>query len=337
MRPSRFLFVALPCLVIATACSSLNVGGPSADAGADGPKENTAAPVDALDDPTHPGIGACSSAFTKSEIEDALELARDFRQSCHELVVCGGLAAKASLSIESIFLNLALGKATGNGDFTYLGQGKYALSSTVTGTSMELQFALGFDTTFGKRGDPIPFDLFAVDSYFKGVQASASAYVNPRGESGYKIGIAFTGVAQGAELLGLGPSPASPLKLDAGEISSALGKVLVSSRIHVDDQQGPHGHFVYDLTSDPQPMGPMAGGEPLPMKLASVAGDRTDNGQKLTVTGWNIAYLNTSASGFMNGTIAFDVTPGSGAKLFPYGVTFVYPNRKTPDVSLSCK
>jgi hypothetical protein len=314
------------------ACSALNIGV-AQDGGVDaGPQENTAPPVDALTDPKHPGIELCSSKLTTNEVEDNLEIARDFKESCHELVVCGGLAAQASVSIQGLFLNVALGKLTGSGNFTYVGAGKYKTNNTLTGTSMDLTFALGFDTSFGKKGDPIPFDLFSVDSYFKGAQITASAFVNTKGESGYSLGFGFTGVGPAVELLGLGAQPASPLKVDSKAISDSLGQILLSAKVHVDDTQG-HAHFVYDLTAPPAPMGPMSGGTPLPMNLDGVTGARADLGQTMTVSKWDIRFLNTSASGFMDGTIAFDI---KGGTLFSYGATFEYPRRKTPDVTLVC-
>ena len=71
----------------------------------------------------------------------------------------------------------------------------------------------------------------------------------------------------------------------------------------------------------------------LPMNLDGVTGARADLSQTLTVSKWDIRFLNTSSSGFMDGSIAFDI---AGPTLFPYGATFEYPRRKTPDVSLVC-
>ena len=51
------------------------------------------------------------------------------------------------------------------------------------------------------------------------------------------------------------------------------------------------------------------------------------------MTTWVIRYLDTSIGGYMDGTIAFDVTGGTP---FEYNSTFVYPRRKSPDVSLGC-
>ena len=61
-------------------------------------------------------------------------------------------------------------------------------------------------------------------------------------------------------------------------------------------------------------------------------GGRADTMQTIAIKKWEINYLDTGHSGFMNGTISFGVT---GGKL-PYTATFHYPNRKTPDVTLAC-
>jgi hypothetical protein len=63
-----------------------------------------------------------------------------------------------------------------------------------------------------------------------------------------------------------------------------------------------------------------------------VTGSRADTMQTLTITKWEINYLDTGSTGYMDGTIGFAV---KGGKL-GYSTTFVYPRRKEPDVTLAC-
>ena len=61
-------------------------------------------------------------------------------------------------------------------------------------------------------------------------------------------------------------------------------------------------------------------------------GSNATTGQSLAITQWKIDYLDTGHSGYMDGTIAFDIKSGK----MPYHVTMNYPRRKEPDITLAC-
>jgi hypothetical protein len=308
-------------------CSAL---GGSGAANANAPKENDSQPVDALENPAHPGLEACTATVTTNTVEDSLEIARDFKESCHELVVCGGLSASLSTTLISVLINAAAGSDTNAKGFIFDGKGTYATTQAAVGTKMDVQLLLGADTTFGKRGDLITFDLFSLDSYFTGAKITATASVDLTGKATTSLGVAFTGKGKGFELLGLGDA-ASPITIDAQKIADALGLIQLVTKIHVDDTQG-HSTFVYDMDSPPVTVGAISKGDPIPMQLKGVTGARQDLGQTLTITQWDIRYLDTSASGFLDGTIGFSIKGGT----LPYTSTFSYPKRKAPDVILAC-
>ncbi|HZU84899.1 MAG TPA: hypothetical protein VE987_18335, partial [Polyangiaceae bacterium] len=132
-------------------------------------------------------------------------------------------------------------------------------------------------------------------------------------------------------LLGLGKNPSSPLTVNADAIAAALGQIRVQTHIHQNDMQM-HSLFTYDVTGPAQSLSSALSGDPVPFMLAGVMGGRADLMQTISLTTFQINYLDTGSSGYMNGTIGFAV---KGGKL-PYKVTFVYPNRKEPDVTLAC-
>src|ERR1700736_952495 len=72
-------------VALVVGCSGGLGGGGSASTN-HAPPENTAPPVDALTDPAHPGLEACAGSVSSSDLNDALEVASDFKQSCHELI-----------------------------------------------------------------------------------------------------------------------------------------------------------------------------------------------------------------------------------------------------------
>jgi hypothetical protein len=334
-RLMRFHFCSEGFMSLLRALAFLGLGlmGCSALGGtgnANAPKENDAQPVDALENPAHPGLEACSAGVTTNTVEDSLEIARDFKESCHELIVCGGLSASLSTTLISVLFNAAVGSDTNAKGFTFDGKGTYSTTQASVGTKMDVQLFLAADTSFGKRGDLITFDLFSIETYFTGAKLTATASVDLAGRATTNLGITFTGKGKGFEILGLG-DVSSPFTIDAQKIADALGMIQLRTKIHVDDKQG-HATFVYDLDSPPVTIGAISKGEALGMQLKGVTGARADLDQTLTITQWDIRYLDTSASGFLDGTIGFAINGGR----LPYTSTFSYPKRKAPDVVLAC-
>src|SRR5436305_802119 len=102
-------------------CSAMNNSGGSG--GSNAPPENTSAPTDALSDPAHPGLDACKANVDSNLLENSLEIASDFKESCHELVVCGGLSASLSTALISVIINAAAGGGASPSGFTFDGKG----------------------------------------------------------------------------------------------------------------------------------------------------------------------------------------------------------------------
>jgi hypothetical protein len=292
-----------------------------------GPPENKTAAVDALEDPKHPGLEACRGSISSGDLESNLEIARATRESYHEMVVCGGLNASISITLIQIMISSAAGKDTNPSGFTFNGTGMWS-----AGTQMDVSFHLGFDTKFGKAGDLITYNLFKLDTFFTGATIKATASVNTSGQTTTSLSMAFTGLGPGIELLGLGPEPKSPIVIDAGKIAESLGKIVLKSKIHIDDKKV-NSHIKYELETLPMTLGQITAGEPTVNKLLNVSGERPDVGQKMTVTTFGIDYRDIG-SGYLDGKIEVDIT---GGPFFPYSVTYTYPRRNAPDVALSCE
>lgn len=291
-----------------------------------GPPENKSPAVDALEDPRHPGLEACRGSISSGDLESNLEIARATKESYHEMVVCGGLNASISITLIQIMISAAAGKDTNPSGFVFDGSGRWS-----AGTQMDVTFHLGFDTKFGKVGDLITYNLFKLDTFFTGATIKATASVNTKGEATTSLTMAFTGLGPGIELLGLGPEPKSPIVIDAGAIAASLGKIQLFSKVHIDDKKV-NSHIKYELETLPMTLGQITAGEPAVMKLLNVSGERPDVGQKMTVTNFGIDYRDIG-SGYLDGKIEVDMT---GGPFFPYSVTYTYPRRNAPDVSLSC-
>lgn len=285
-------------------------------------QENPAAPVSALDDPTHPGLEACTNA----QVESELQLAVDFKDSCHEMVICGGLSMAFVSTLVSVLFNSASGNATEADGFRYVGEGRYA-----AGTQMELTLTLGKDTSFGKAGDVIDFDVFQLANYFTKATVTAKASVNTSGESTTTVNATYEGAQNGAELLGLEAGGSGELHLDLNEIANSLSEhVLIETRILMQDSRD-SSTVSYQLYAPPTKLGVYFSNGPMDMQLIDVAASST-TGQVMTVTNWAMEYKTVSGGGTLDGKIDFEVRGGS----FDYAAHFVYPHRKEPDVTLNC-
>jgi len=283
--------------------------------------ENTAPPVNALDDPAHPGIEACATG----DVEAELQIARDFEDSCHEMVVCGGLSAAFTITLVEVLVNAASGSSTSPSGFVYVGKGRYA-----AGTQMEITLKLAKDTSFGKAGDVIDFDLFDVTSYFTSAKLQASASVSTSGEAKTSLSIEFEGTGKGFELLGLEAGADGSIQTDLATISKNLGaSILVETKILMNDVRE-SSTISYQLDSPATLLAHFLESGPMDMQLVKVSG--SGKAQTLVMKNWAMQYKASSSSGTLDGSIDFEIQGGA----FDYVAKFSYPHRKEPDVALSC-
>ncbi len=285
------------------------------------PPASTATPIDERGQ-AEVKLAACA----RGDVAAQVAIVSDFVDSCHEMIVCGGLTNQFGVAIVSVLLSAALGKDLSIGAITYQGDGVYKVGDVMTMT-----LVLGRDTSWGKVGDVTPFDVTRLDSYFTEatVTASASVSIGPGGrETKQQLTVSFAGVGPGVELLGLGPNPASGVKVDFHEVARSLGGAIQTANvITVDDRKG-ESHIGYHLTSAPQRFGELLGHAPQGMTLVSV--DATRGAQRVEVTSWGMQFQ-PGSSGTLDGTI--DLTVHGD---FDYRVHLGYPHRKEPDVTLAC-
>lgn len=275
-------------------------------------------------------LSACAGGLSDAEIADAIRVTTDFEDSCHELVVCGGLANGLSTSVVQIFIDAALGVA-GRGGLVFDGKDTYrSPPGSVAGTNMDATLHLPKDTAFGKAGDVIPFDLLTVESYFKGANVKAEGGISTSGVS-VKIKVTYQELGPAFELLGLS-APAGPneVTLEAQPVSRALSAIKLRAKTHVDDKKGASA-FVYDLTSPETTLGDLVDGGSLAFALDGVNGTRSDRSQTLASTRWEVVYAGGKV-GKLDGTIGISVTGGP----LPHRATFVYPKSNTAKITYAC-
>jgi hypothetical protein len=254
-------------------------------------------------------------------LDDALEITGDFKQSCHEMIVCGGLSFSLTAAIIDIFVNAALGQSS-DGGLTFDGKGTYATGQgSVFGTSMELTLY------HPKTGALITADLRKVDAFF----VSASAKVDATSIDSVKVKVSYQALGPFFDLLGL-TAAAGPgeVTLDAKAMHDALAAVKLQAKTKIDDKQG-HASFVYEMTTPDTTLGTIFDGGAMPFTLDNVTGGRSDTGQTIEKRTWQVSYVGGKV-GALDGTISFAVKGGA----LPFVVTYTYPKQAEPDVKLSC-
>lgn len=324
------ILAALPLVASCPAAGKALVGGSasgsaSVQVGATvtipDPPPNPAAPVDDLQN-AETKLGACARGDVRAQVA----IINDFRDSCHEMIICGGLTNQFGVAIVSVLLSAALGKKLELSTIQYQGDGRYKV-----GDVMVMTLVLGRDTSWGKTGDVIPFNVLALESYFTGATVAAKATMALEGGRAVQktqLAVSFQSVGPGIELLGLGPSPASGVTIDFHEVARSLGGAIQTANvITVDDQKG-DSHIRYELSSAPMRFGELLGHAPQKMELVKV--DAARGAQTIDVVNWGMQYQ-PGSSGTLDGTIDM-VVHGE----FDYRVHFNYPHRKDPDVTLSC-
>jgi len=306
---SKIGLVGVMCLV--AACSGGGTG--SSGGSSSGSSGSTASSQD---------LAACRGSANDNALDDAVEITGDFKQSCHELIVCGGLSFRLTGAVIELFARAALGTSSDSG-LVFDGKGTYATGpGAVFATSMELTLY------HPKTGQLIATDLTKVESYFVG----ASVKVDGASLDDVKVKVTYQSLGTAFDLLGL-TAAAGPgtVTLDAKAMKDALGQIKLRAKTKIDDKQG-HATFVYEMTTPDTTLGTIFDGGAMPFTLDAVSGGRADTSQTIENKTWNVSYVGGQI-GALDGTIAFSVKGG----VVPYVATFTYPKQAEPQIKLTCQ
>jgi hypothetical protein len=269
-------------------------------------------------------LASCRSGVGDAAFDDAIEITTDFDLSSREMMECGGAQVALSVGIVARILDEALG--TGTGDVALKFDGKSAYKTSSLGATMTVEIRLHRDTSFGKKGDVVPFDLLDIATYFVGGHITGTATVT-NGKPSVDVAVSYSALGPGFELLGLTASP-SPMKLDVDHLQSELGQLLMHATTHVDDTQG-HGKFTYDMPSTDKTIADVQSSSLVSFTNTAFAGGRADTSQTMSVISWQADSIGSHSA---NGTIEANVTGGA----LPYKVKLAYANAPHATISFSC-
>jgi hypothetical protein len=264
--------------------------------------------------------------MASADVDAQLQIAAAFRDSISEIVTCGQLAQGFTGNLILVLVSAAAGGDAHPSGFTYEGDGVYN-----AGDVMDISVHRAEDTSFGRAGERITWDLFDPANWFTDFTVVASASVDLEGNTTQSLEIEYGGTAPGAELLGVAAG-SGRLTIDTDEIGARLSDLQLRSVIRVEEEREEIG-VVWQLESPAGRVGNLLSNRSmLPTELVDVSALNGATGQTLVLGEWAISYT-TGHGGTTDGTVTFDVTGGA----FGYGVDFTYPHRREPDVALHCR
>jgi hypothetical protein len=270
---------------------------------------------------------ACAGTLSDGEIQARLDIYAELQASLSGALAASGSFASSAPSVTGLIEAMVTGSAGLPGGYTYDGAGVIS-ASPAPQVRLEVRYYLGADTSFGKAGDLITFNVFDPASYFEGLGVKTNIKVSASGVSS-ELQFTFTKLGPGAELLGLGAATPSPFPVDIGALTSGLGKLAVGGDIIVARQSGP-SRVSFRIQLKPTGVGAV-GGATAPFVIEGFAAGRTDLGQTLLLDAQELSLV--SGSGALDGQIELS---SSSAANFSFKMLLSYPSSPLPDIAFGC-
>lgn len=292
-------------LLLAPACGFVTGGGSSDDGdGGDSTGADSFDPTEAL--PMGQALEGCRGGASDEMVADQTAIVGDFRDSMHELVICGGLTVRISAAVIEALVTLIVEQVASAmpEEFTYMGVGVYRTGNVDTGTDMQLTFAYGDDYVVGKKGESIEHDLFVLESYLVGATAELDVQAQV-------VRISYDSPGPLVELMGLGAQPANPIEVglaDTAKLTGELRKLLIAGPVVVDDARTV-ATVAYDVNIGPSPVASLVGvGGSLAYALVDAGAERATPAQTLDVTEFAMSFTDQGQQ--LDGYVRFTARGG---------------------------
>jgi hypothetical protein len=271
-------------------------------------------------------LDACRGALSDAQLSAQVAIWSDLQASFSGAVEGDKALASAASTLTGFIQAMVSGNAGAPGGFSYQGNGVLSASPT-TDARVDVRFYLATATSYGKVGDPITFDVFDPASYFQGLSVSTGISASLSGIQTYTH-FDFTKAGPGAELLGLGASPSSPLSIDVGQLSSKLGALDVAATTAISHADGPTV-ITLQVTTAPRSASSVSG-TMIPLMLQGFTGSRSDTAQALSLDTALLASVSGGAA--LDGTsLLRSTSPG-----FSFQMLFHFPASALADVAFGC-
>jgi hypothetical protein len=265
-------------------------------------------------------------ASANVDIDGQLAIATDIRDSLES--ARAGLSSTKSVSnavtqfVQSM-VDLKSGLPSGLG---YAGAGVYH-SQVNADTSVDLQFYLPSNTSYGKIGDLIQFNLFDASNYFASLGVKATTTVSLSGIS-TSVNFTFDKLGPGAELLGIASSASSPIPIDVNSFSSQLAKVTVRANVTISHYWN-SGSVTYALAPEELVVGAVGNASPQ-LSFTNFAAENGVFEQSVTLDSAALTF--SHSSGKFEGVIRATST----SRDFGFAMSLSYSIQAQGDIELAC-
>lgn len=272
-------------------------------------------------------VQSCTEGLSNREVNDHLAMVFDLEQSYHEMVACGGLVVSLAVAVIDVIVSLVEDPSGGLPRGLSREGGAYISEpGGASNTVMTARFFFGDDYDVGAEGDLVEDNVFALKSYLE----------NPQLDFDYTTGevlIRYDRRGPLVELLGFGPTPPRPLRINAnnvGRLTQEIEKLRIESSVVVDDVRA-NSTVLYELESEPTALGRLASGDGFGFDVVQTSAWSDAPAQDMETRVWEVDFYNHRGGG-LNGDIEFVVEGGA----FAYQGLFEYENNTWPRTTVTC-
>jgi len=242
-------------------------------------------------------------------VDESTLIAWDFKDSAHEMLVCGQLSAQLQVSLFNAAATLLADPKSAPEAFTYADGAFVVEQENVT---MTVALACGALTIGCDEGEEVRADPFLADSYLVG--ALIIEFERP----GPLVG-----------LLGQGRNPSSPLRLNATDLGvfiSNISRLRANTVVDFADQVE-QTTVTYSLRSGRIDIKDIRDGDPIPFELKEASATR--GAQTMTPITWEAEVLEHG----VDGLIEMEVRGGE----VEYLVRYLYTaDVAEPEIEMEC-
>lgn len=290
---------------------------------------------DASDDPADWTIqlDECKGASSQAQVDENIAIVKQLVASYHELLPCGQAMSNYSYWLSEFFAKLSRGEPAYPEGFMFTGSGYYIVGGGV----MTVQSSLAKDTTFGKAGEDVPFDLFDSASYFESASFKANltldaSWSTEEGFQGHYTGSIEMTIEksnpQALELFGIDSTQTTTTQQQE-ELAAKIAD-SVNFTVKIDRPTADGVGFTVEI--GPKRIDELYNGKTLLIPQAMPILSSSALNQEVGLVEWDMGFVPV-VTGALDGRVVAGVTGGH----FPYYVSFVYESAGAPDVVVSCQ
>ena len=233
-------------------------------------------------------MSLCLGATTEADLALQLEAAQSVSSALNSARGALQTYVNGAASLSGIVDGLTKGSVSTPSGYSYKGNGDYEVNGA-DGTIAKVAFYLPTDTSYGKVGDKINFDLFDASNYFTGLKVTSSVSVSLSGIS-TNLEFGFSSSGPGAQLLGVAASQSGPVTVDLSKMTAALTKVTSNATTFLNSRSADTIASL-EMTSATVPSSTVSSAS-IALAVSAFQGNRLDNGQTLKLKAANLVLTN---------------------------------------------